>query len=100
MWKIDYEDDGGDNDGYLCDVCHVAVLHHVVSDGSPANVYDQLHKQEVPVQLLEEDVVEAVWEAAKELTEHREQEQTLPSVMVRPGTGQKGKENPEMQTYN
>ena len=55
-----YDDDAV----YLCDVCHVAVLHHIVSDGSPANVYDQLHKQEVPVQLLEEDVVEAVREAA------------------------------------
>ena len=93
MVNIDDEDD---DDVYLGDVCHVAVLHHVVSDGSPANVYDQLHKQEVPVQLLEEDVVEAVRKAAKELTKHREQEQTLPAMMVRPGPRQKGKENPEM----
>ena len=45
--------------GYLGDVSHVTVLHHVVSDGPATNVYDQLQEQEVPVQLLEENVIEA-----------------------------------------
>ena len=76
-----------DYEVYLGDVSHVTVLHHVVGDGPTTNVYDQLQEQETPVQLLEEDVVEAEWEAAEELAEHREEEQTLPAVSVRPGAG-------------
>ena len=72
----------------LGDVSHVTVLHHVVSDGPATNVYDQLQEEEMPVQLLEENVIEAKWEAAEELAEHGEQEQTLPAVSVRPGAGQ------------
>ena len=42
------------------DVGDVAVLYHVVGDGAPAQVDDQLQEQEAPVHFLEEDIVEAV----------------------------------------
>lgn len=48
-----------DYEVYLGDVSHVTVLHHVIGDGPTTNVYDKLQEQETPVQLLEEDVVEA-----------------------------------------
>ena len=67
---------------YLSNVGDIAVLHHVVSDGSSAEVVGQLQEQEAPVQLLEEDVVEAVGEAGQELAHHSEQQETLPAVLV------------------
>ena len=67
---------------YLSNVGDIAVLHHVVSDGSSAEVVGQLQEQKAPVQLLEEDVVEAVGEAGQELAHHSEQQETLPAVLV------------------
>ena len=60
----------------------IAVLHHVISNGSSTEVVYQLQEQEAPVQPLHEDVVEAVGEAGQQLAHHSEQQETLPAVLV------------------
>ena len=67
---------------YLSYVSYIAVLHHVVSNGSSTEIVSQLQEQEAPVQLLEEDVVEAVGETGQELAQHSQQEETLPAVLI------------------
>ena len=67
---------------YLSYVSDIAILHQVVRYGSSTEVISQLQEQEAPVQLLEEDVVEAVGETGQELAQHSQQEETLPTMLI------------------
>ena len=67
---------------YLSYVSDIAILHQVVRYGSSTEVISQLQEQEAPVQLLEEDVVEAVGETGQELAQHSQKEETLPAMLI------------------
>ena len=89
----------GQSEGSLAgigDVGDEAVLSNVVGDIGTTDIIDQLEVEEVPADLGEEPVVDAIGDTGQELTKNREEQQSLPSMSIRPGSRQQRVQDSEI----
>lgn len=68
-------------------------FYHVIDRCSPEEAVEPLEVEELRGERLNEDIVDEVKDASEEVTNHRDQDQRLPTKVVREATGYQSVEN-------